>query len=79
MVSGKVANIARSIRDIFISRKDYIIYRLDKYINKNKSCIWYHAGAQETCKFLESIGLEIVNPDVGLCVRDPIIHFRRPL
>lgn len=40
---------------------------------------WYHAGLRRTCDFLESIGWEVVNPDVGLCPRDPVIHFRKPL
>lgn len=39
---------------------------------------WYHAGVERTCRFLESVGWEVVNPDVGLCPRDPIVHFRKP-
>lgn len=40
---------------------------------------WYHAGLRRTCDFLKSIGWEVVNPDVGLCPRDPVVHFRKPL
>jgi hypothetical protein len=39
---------------------------------------WYHAGVERTCRFLTSIGWEVVNPDVGLIPRDPVIHFRKP-
>ena len=38
----------------------------------------YHAGATEPADFLGSIGFEVVPADVGLCLRDPIVHFRRP-
>jgi hypothetical protein len=39
---------------------------------------WYHAGTKETCQFLESVGWEIIEQDIDLCPRDPIIHFRKP-
>jgi len=39
---------------------------------------WFHAGVQETCEFVKSIGWEVVSPDLGLCVRDPLILLRRP-
>jgi len=39
---------------------------------------WYHAGIDRTCRMLESIGYSIVDPDVGTCHRDPILHFVRP-
>lgn len=39
---------------------------------------FHHAGIADTCRFLQSAGWEIVNPDVGLVPRDPIIHFRKP-
>ncbi|NVM05306.1 MAG: class I SAM-dependent methyltransferase [Candidatus Helarchaeota archaeon] len=74
-------NIVRSIIKLLINRdqQNFIhrtydfLYKKDE--NKNK---WFHAGIEETCQFLESVGWEIVNPDVGLCIRDPIIHFKKP-
>jgi hypothetical protein len=39
---------------------------------------WYAAGGARTCEMLQSVGYEIVDPDVGTNLRDPIIHFRRP-
>jgi len=39
---------------------------------------WFHAGVDETCRFAQSVGWEVVNPDVGLCVRDPLVLLRRP-
>jgi hypothetical protein len=39
---------------------------------------WFHAGVDETCRFAASVGWEVVNPDLGLSVRDPIVLLRRP-
>jgi phospholipid N-methyltransferase len=39
---------------------------------------WFHAGIDETCRFVQSVGWEVVNRDIGLCVRDPLILLRRP-
>jgi len=39
---------------------------------------FYVAGVDRTCKMLQSFGYEIIDPDVGTNLRDPIIHFRRP-
>ena len=39
---------------------------------------WYHAGIERTCSMLKQTGYHIVDPDVGTCVRDPIIHFVKP-
>jgi len=36
---------------------------------------WYHAGIERTCSMLKDAGYRIVDPDVGTCHRDPIIHF----
>ena len=38
---------------------------------------WFHAGISETCQLLSSIGYQVINPDIGLNVRDSIIHFRK--
>jgi hypothetical protein len=38
---------------------------------------WYDTGIQKTCIMLEKLGYEIVDPDVGTILRDPIIHFRK--
>jgi hypothetical protein len=39
---------------------------------------WFNAGTQRTCAMLESAGYQIVDPDVGTNIRDPIIYFRKP-
>jgi hypothetical protein len=36
---------------------------------------WHHAGIERTCSMLKQVGYHIVDPDVGTCLRDPIIHF----
>jgi hypothetical protein len=50
----------------------------DKTVVDRERGAWFHAGIEETCRFVRSVGWEVVNPDVGLCVRDPIILLRRP-
>ena len=39
---------------------------------------WYNAGIDETCSMLEKVGYQVVDPDVGTNLRDPIIHFIKP-
>jgi len=36
---------------------------------------WYHAGIEKTCEMLQGLGYQIVDPDMGVVHRDPIIHF----
>ncbi|MGH7334128.1 MAG: hypothetical protein ACREKS_15570, partial [Candidatus Rokuibacteriota bacterium] len=38
---------------------------------------WFHAGTDRTVKMLAKVGYTIVERDVGLVHRDPIIHFRK--
>ena len=38
---------------------------------------WYHAGVSETCEMLEATGYTIIEEDVGVIHRDPIIHFMK--
>jgi hypothetical protein len=39
---------------------------------------WFHAGLERTCRMLMAKGYQIVQADVGVNFRDPIIHFRKP-
>jgi hypothetical protein len=39
---------------------------------------WFHAGTDRTVNLLQEVGYAVVNRDVGLVTRDPIIHFRKP-
>lgn len=38
---------------------------------------WYHWGLERACAAIEREGLEVVEPDVRIVARDPIIHFRK--
>ena len=38
---------------------------------------WFHSGTERTCSMLTEAGYQIVSPDVGTILRDPIIHFRK--
>jgi hypothetical protein len=39
---------------------------------------WYHLGVDEACHQLEAAGFLIVERDIDVNPRDPIIHFRKP-
>jgi hypothetical protein len=39
---------------------------------------WYHWGVERACQAMDRVGFEIVEPDVEVCQRDPVIHFRKP-
>ena len=39
---------------------------------------WYHWGVDRACQSLTRVGFEIVEPDIEVCQRDPLIHFRKP-
>ena len=36
---------------------------------------WYHLGTKEACAMLESLGYLIIEPDMQVNFRDPVIHF----
>jgi SAM-dependent methyltransferase len=38
---------------------------------------WYHAGAAETSSLLRSIGFMVLDEDMGVDPRSPVIHFQR--
>jgi hypothetical protein len=38
---------------------------------------WFHAGTKETVAMLKDVGYIVVEEDIGLVHRDPIIHFRK--
>jgi hypothetical protein len=38
---------------------------------------WYDAGIERTCALLESVGYTVLDPDMGVSHRDPVIHFQR--
>ena len=39
---------------------------------------WFHLGTEAACAMLERHGFEVIDPDVGVVHRDPVIHFRKP-
>jgi hypothetical protein len=74
-----------SLRDVLTYTRRYLkggtcspFPLLDKHDQTPAPGRWYHAGVQETCEFLKSVGWDVVNADVGLNHRDPIVHFRKP-
>ena len=38
---------------------------------------WYDAGVGRTCEMLRECGYTVLDPDVGVNLRDPVIHFTR--
>lgn len=59
----------RNIKDKFSLRND-----VD---NESRPGRWYNAGIKRTCTMLEKVGYKIIEADVGTCLRDPIIHFKK--
>lgn len=39
---------------------------------------WYHWGVDRACASMLSKGFAILEPDIEVCHRDPIIHFQKP-
>jgi SAM-dependent methyltransferase len=40
---------------------------------------WYHWGLDRACEVIEREGFTIVERDMEIVARDPVIHFRKPL
>ncbi len=38
---------------------------------------WYHAGTHEVCEMLSATSFEVLDPDMGIDRRSPLIHFRK--
>lgn len=38
---------------------------------------WYHWGVDRACVAMQRVGFEIIDSDVEVCHRDPVIHFRK--
>jgi hypothetical protein len=47
-------------------------------VQKNGLGGWHHWGLDRACAALEKAGFEIVEADVEVNPRDPIVHFRKP-
>lgn len=39
---------------------------------------WWHVGRDEMRAMIEGAGLRVVNPDVDVVFRDPLVHFAKP-
>jgi SAM-dependent methyltransferase len=39
---------------------------------------WHHLGVKETCSLLHRYGYKVLDPDVGVNYRDPVVHFLKP-
>lgn len=83
LIVSDMFDIVRYVGAKALGRKAWFGYRKDwPVLDKKDTSLapgkWYHAGTEETCRFLESVGWQVINRDVGLCPRDPIVHFRKP-
>ena len=38
---------------------------------------WYHAGVDRTCEMLQRLSYRIIQPDMEVNHRDPVIHFTK--
>jgi hypothetical protein len=62
---------------------DRLIPRAHRLADKNEDLVpragrWYHLGTSEACATLERHGYKVVEADVGVNHRDPIVHFVKP-
>jgi len=39
---------------------------------------WYNAGKTRVVNMLKNVGYEVINEDIGVDYRSPIIHFKKP-
>jgi len=39
---------------------------------------WFDLGLENAISLLTNEGYQVIDPNVGACLRDPIIHFRKP-
>ena len=46
--------------------------------NDLQRACWYHWGVERACQAMVHAGFEIIESDVEVCQRDPVIHFRKP-
>jgi hypothetical protein len=66
--------VSKRINNYFINRHD--LFPLD--INETqepRSGRWYHAGIEKTCELLMKNGYTVIDEDMMLDFRSPIIHF----
>ena len=38
---------------------------------------WYHLGTDWFCSMLDASGFDVLDEDIGVKIRDPVVHFRR--
>lgn len=38
---------------------------------------WYHHGIENTCEMLENLGYKVLDPDMQVNHRDPVVHFTK--
>lgn len=56
----------------------YDLHRLDpNEDDKPRPGRWYHAGTEETCRLLQDCGFRVLDEDMGIDHRSPMIHFQR--
>ena len=46
--------------------------------NEDSQGHWHDAGTERTCEMLEKVGYKIIEQDIGIIARDPMIYFVKP-
>jgi hypothetical protein len=72
---GRRWNLLRAIIERLVPPSYLSTPRMEKPISGG----WYHLGVPAAVQALEEAGFEIVEADMRLNSRDPLIHFRKPL
>ena len=69
-------SIGRFINHYYLSRRRLLRLNI-KEDDQPKPGRWYNAGVERTCKMLEERGYTIIDADVGLDYKSPVIHFMK--
>lgn len=54
-----------------------LMERYEQFLRDPEANGWFHAGTDETCRLLDELGYRVLDRDVGLDPKSPIVHFRR--
>jgi hypothetical protein len=54
-----------------------LIRRYEEFMEQPEANGWFHAGVDRTCELLERYGYRVIDPDVEIDPKSPIVHFSR--
>lgn len=61
-----------------LSRPDNLKHKVQSKRMHPDRITWHNLSTQDACSMLEAAGYEVIDPDMEINHRDPVIHFVRP-